>query len=137
MAGDQHKYQIRMFIFFALQWAILALTLMGQPFLFKNPEFVCTLKSNSSIAFPCEATISTCANTSITITASCAWGRDQGFFEDKIWKLFLVRCCYFLYNFLGSDKVSFYYKEPMELFVKRPLYVKVFTWETRRSKNRM
>lgn len=43
-----------MFVFFALQWMCLALVLMGQPFLFQNPSFLCKAKESSDPPLPCE-----------------------------------------------------------------------------------
>eukprot|EP00331_Platyophrya_macrostoma_P012336 CAMPEP_0176425596 /NCGR_PEP_ID=MMETSP0127-20121128/11474_1 /TAXON_ID=938130 /ORGANISM="Platyophrya macrostoma, Strain WH" /LENGTH=544 /DNA_ID=CAMNT_0017806769 /DNA_START=14 /DNA_END=1648 /DNA_ORIENTATION=+ len=105
LAGDQNKYQIRMFVFFALQWAVIAVVLMGQPFLFKPPAFECEASSAPGIKFPCEANVDNCKNSSLTITPRAdspdTLVKTFDLYCDRVSYITIVQSCFFVCGSIG------------------------------------
>ena len=100
-----------MFIIFALQWAIIAVVLMGQPFLFKPPAFECSNKSSPGIKFPCFADEKTCANNDLTITpledSQETLVKTFGLFCDRANYITAVQASFFVCGAVGIMVFSY------------------------------
>lgn len=51
--GGEHKYQLKVFVIFAIQWILAAFVIMGQPYLFMSPRFECQDPRDPSRVIEC------------------------------------------------------------------------------------
>ena len=93
--GDEHKYQINIFIIFSIQWVFATMLIMGQPFIFKPPIFMCDDPEKPGQQMECSALEGGCKDQILKSDLPNSVVMEFNLYCDREWMIYSCSCLFF------------------------------------------
>jgi hypothetical protein len=104
--GDEHRYQKTVFTILSLQWLFATMLIMGQPFIFKPPTFLCKDPNNPQFAIECTEITGGCDGGIIKPNIPHSIVMEFDLYCEKGWLTYASGCVFFAFTCVVSLIIS-------------------------------